>query len=64
VTHSKKSAAARKPHPAFALWIHASHKPEKARWCKRVRGRFHYFGKDDGRWASAPARMTASIASI
>jgi len=30
----------RKPHRDFALWLHGS-----GRWCKKIRGRHHYFGK-------------------
>jgi integrase len=39
-----------KPHPGFSLWIHPS-----GRWCKKVRGRAHYFGKvaDDPDGAAA-----------
>ncbi len=28
-----------KPHPDFPLWIHQG----AGRWCKKLRGRFHYF---------------------
>jgi integrase len=40
VTHSKKSEAARKPHPDFPLSIHKG----TGRWYKKVRGKLHYFG--------------------
>lgn len=30
-----------KPHPDFPLWRHTG----SGQWCKKVRGRFHYFGR-------------------
>jgi len=42
-----------KPHPDFPLFRHAT-----GRWCKKIRGRFHYFGKvaDDPDGQAALAR--------
>jgi integrase len=33
--------ATRKPADKFPLWLHP-----RGLWCKKIRGRFHYFGKD------------------
>ena len=43
MTHVNKAARKRKaakPHPDFPLFRHAT-----GRWCKKVLGKFHYFGK-------------------
>jgi len=39
-TTSQSAGKAKPPYPGFPLWIHPS-----GRWCKKVRGRAHYFGK-------------------
>jgi len=39
-TTSRKAGKPKPPYPGFPLWIHPS-----GRWCKKVRGRAHYFGK-------------------
>jgi integrase len=46
----------RKPRPDFPLWVHPS-----GRWCKKVRGRFHYFGylRDDPQGEAALERWIA-----
>jgi integrase len=42
VTNSIKPAKPSKPYPGFPLFPHAT-----GRWCKKIRGKFHYFGKWD-----------------
>jgi hypothetical protein len=46
------AAGKAKPHPDFPLFKHAT-----GRWCKKVKGRFHYFGKiaDDPKGEAAIA---------
>lgn len=40
MAHSTAAGKAKKPRPDFPLWKHPS-----GRWCKKIRGRFIYFGK-------------------
>ena len=52
-TRKRPAGKPAKPDPAFPLWPHPS-----GRWCKKVRGRAHYFGKvaDDPQGQGALAR--------
>ena len=52
-TKSSGSGKVSKPNPDFPLWPHPS-----GRWCKKIRGRAHYFGKiaDDPKGEAAMER--------
>ncbi|HEV3143767.1 MAG TPA: tyrosine-type recombinase/integrase [Gemmataceae bacterium] len=58
---SSKSADSRKPYPDFPLTKH-----QTGQWCKKVRGRIHYFGRDDKaaleKWLKEKDYLLAGIA--
>jgi integrase len=58
-THPHRSDKIKKPHAAFPLTPHPS-----GRWCKKIKGRLHYFGKAvaDDAGASAQAALERWLA--
>src|SRR5262245_37772639 len=49
MSDSTGAVVTRKPDARFPLWVHqgkdkAGNQKSPPRWCKKIRGKFHYFG--------------------